>query len=40
MQEGKVVGKGACSGTGSLSEGAEMSVGACYALILPLSLLL
>ena len=28
MQEGKVVGKGTCRSTGSLGEGAEMSVGA------------
>ena len=38
MQEGKVVGRGACSGTGSLGNGAELSVGAYYALLVPLSL--
>ena len=36
-QEGKVVGKGAYSGTGRLREGADMSVGALNALPVPLS---
>ena len=40
MQEGKVVGKSACSGFGSLGEGAEMSVGTRYALIVSLSSML